>query len=183
MMIRYPKRIRGAAKVEEMVLNLDMAPTLLDIAGLSIPPEMQGKSIMPLAEGKYVANWRKDWLYEYYEYPGFENVRPCRGVRTERYKLIDYFLDPEEFELYDLQNDPDEKTNLYGKSGYEELAAHLKQRLATLRKETNDTFEYRPTGLPLHTPRQQLPQGQLNGLLDVENELQALSGMVQGMHI
>jgi len=159
MMIRYPKRIQAGANVEEMVLNLDIAPTLLDLAGFSIPPEMQGKSIMPLAEGKHIANWRKDWLYEYYEYPGFENVRPCRGVRTERYKLIDYFLDPEEFELYDLKSDPNEKTNLYGKRGYEELTAHLKDRLAALRKETKDMFEYKPTGLPLHGPRPQLSRG------------------------
>ena len=92
----------------------------------------------------------RDWLYEYYEYPGFENVRPCRGVRTKRYKYIDYFLEPEEFELYDLQNDPDERNNLYGTPGYEQITAHLKERLTKLRKETNDTFPYTPTGLPLH---------------------------------
>ncbi len=56
---------------------------------------------MPLAEGKQVG-WRKDWRYEYYQYPGFENVRPCRGVRTDRYKYIHYFLDPQEYELYDV---------------------------------------------------------------------------------
>ena len=72
-------------------------------------------------------------LYEYYECPGFENVRPCRGVRTDRYKLIHFFTEPQESELYDLQADPDEMTNLYGKAGYEELAASLKARLAALR--------------------------------------------------
>jgi arylsulfatase A-like enzyme len=133
-----------------MVLNLDIAPTLLEIAGLSVPSEMQGKSMLPLAEGKSNVPWRKDWLYEYYEYPGFENVRPCRGVRTERYKLIHFFIEPEEFELYDLQADPDERNNLYGKAGYEELTAHLKERLAALRAETHDTYEYKPTGIPLH---------------------------------
>ena len=59
-----------------MVLNLDVAPTLLEIAGVPVPADMQGKSMLPLAEGKPDAGWRKDWLYEYYEYPGFENVRP-----------------------------------------------------------------------------------------------------------
>jgi len=135
---------------EEMVLNLDMAPTLLQIAGLPVPGEMQGKSMLPLAEEKPNVAWRKDWLYEYYEYPGFENVRPCRGVRTERYKLIHFFIEPQEFEIYDLQNDPDEKNNLYGKPGYEDLTSHLKERLVALRAETNDTYEYKPTGLPLH---------------------------------
>jgi arylsulfatase A-like enzyme len=157
MMVSYPGHIRAGTARDEMVLNLDMAPTLLEIAGLPAPGEMQGKSMLPLAEGKHIA-WREDWLYEYYEYPGFENVRPCRGVRTERYKLINFFLPPEEFELYDLQTDPDEKNNLYGRAGYEQLTAHLKERLAALRAETNDTFEYTPTGLPLHPNLQVLSQ-------------------------
>ena len=152
MAIRYPSRVHAGTRVDEIVLNLDMAPTMLDLAGLPIPPEMQGKSFMPLAEGKKDTSWRQDWLYEYYEYPGFENVRPCRGIRTARYKYIHFFLEPEEFELYDLQNDPDEKNNLYGKPGYEQLTAHLKERLDALRKDTNDQFQYKPTGLPLHPP-------------------------------
>jgi arylsulfatase A-like enzyme len=158
MMVRVPGRVPAASTNEEMVLNLDMAPTLLEIAGLPVPREMQGKSMLPLAEGKPDVAWRQDWLYEYYEYPGFENVRPCRGVRTKRYKLIDFFLEPEEFELYDLDKDPDEANNLYSKPGYEELTAHLKERLAALRSETHDTFEYKPTGLPLHPNIQVLSQ-------------------------
>jgi hypothetical protein len=71
-------------------------------------------------------------------------------VRTERYKLIHFFIEPQEFELYDLQNDADEMNNLYGKPGYEEITSQLKQRLAALRAETNDTYEYKPTGIPLH---------------------------------
>ena len=150
MLLRYPGAVKAGTTSDAMVLNLDMAPTLLQIAGLPVPGDMQGKSMLPLAEGKHDVAWRKDWLYEYYEYPGFENVRPCRGVRTERYKLIHFFLEPEEFELYDLKNDPDEKNNLYGKAGYEELTAHLKQRLDALRAETNDSFQYKPTGIPAH---------------------------------
>jgi arylsulfatase A-like enzyme len=149
MLLRYPGPIHSETRSEEMVLNLDVAPTLLDIAGLSIPSGMQGKSFLPIAVGKR-EDWRKDWLYEYYEYPGFENVRPCRGVRTQRYKFIHFFIEPQEFELYDLQSDPDEANNLYGKPGYEELTAHLKDRLAALRSETHDTYEYKPTGMPLH---------------------------------
>jgi len=149
MMVRCPGRVKGGTARDEMVLNVDMAPTLLDIAGLSPDAEMQGKSMMPLAEGREV-DWRKDWLYEYYEYPGFENVRPCRGVRTDRYKFIHFFTDPQEFELYDLKADPDEMNNLYGNAGYEEITAHLKARLEALRRETNDTYEYKPTGIPLH---------------------------------
>jgi arylsulfatase A-like enzyme len=150
MMLRYPGRVKPGTTSDEMVLNLDLAPTLLDIAGLPVPVDMQGKSMLPLAEGKPGVAWRQDWLYEYYEYPGFENVRPCRGVRTRRYKLIHFFIEPQEFELYDLEKDPDEANNLYGKPGYEEIAAHLKERLAALRAETHDTYEYKPTGMPLH---------------------------------
>lgn len=150
MMLRCPGKVKPGTTSDEMVLNLDMAPTLLDIAGLPIPAEMQGKSILPLGEGEVDPGWRKDWLYEYYEYPGFENVRPCRGVRTARYKYIHYFLEPEEFELYDLQTDPDEKNNLYGKPGYEGITAHLKERLAVLRAETNDSYQFKPTGIPKH---------------------------------
>lgn len=133
-----------------MVLNLDMAPTLLEIAGLPGSTEMQGKSMLPLAENTPQVEWRKDWLYEYYEYPGFENVRPCRGIRTQQYKLIHFFIDPQEYELYDLQADPEEMNNLYGKSGSDEITAHLKRRLVELRSQTHDEYEYKPTGFPMH---------------------------------
>ena len=76
---------------------------MLDLLGIPAEAQMQGKSLMPIMEGKKVDGWRTDWLYEYYEYPGWENVKPFRGIRTERYKLIHFFLSPEEFELYDLQ--------------------------------------------------------------------------------
>jgi arylsulfatase A-like enzyme len=151
MMVRYPKRIHAGTTSEEMVLNLELAPTMLDIAGIPIPDSMQGKTFMPLAEGSKNIAWRQDWLYEYYEYPGFQNIPPSRGVRTKRYKYIEYFLEPKEYELYDLVKDPDEHDNLYGKPGYEEITSHLRTRLAELRKETNDTYEYKPTGLPRHT--------------------------------
>lgn len=150
MMLRFPGQIKPGARSDEMVLNLDMAPTLLEIAGVQVPAEMQGKSFLKLAEGKPDASWRKDWLYEYYEYPGFENVRPCRGVRTARYKYVHFFIEPQEFELYDLQADPQEMNNLYGKAGQEELTRHLQERLAALRAETSDTYEYKPTGIPRH---------------------------------
>jgi arylsulfatase A-like enzyme len=151
MMLRYPGRVKAGTTSDEMVLNLDMAPTLLEVAGLPVPSEMQGKSMLPVADGEPNVAWRKDWLYEYYEYPGFENVRPCRGLRTNRYKLIHFFLAPEEWELYDLQSDPDEMDNVYGKPGYDELTGRLKERLTALRAETNDTYEYKPTGIPLHS--------------------------------
>lgn len=149
MMLRYPGHVPAGSASSQMVLNLDLAPTMLQIASLPVPPDMQGHSFLPLAEGHQIP-WRKDWLYEYYEYPGFENVRPCRGVRTARYKYIHFFLDPQEYELYDIEKDPNEAVNLYGKPGYQQIAAHLQARLEELQKETGDTFVYKPTGIPAH---------------------------------
>jgi arylsulfatase A-like enzyme len=145
MMIRYPPLISAGTVREEMVLNIDAPVTLLDIAGLQPPLTMQGRSFLPLATGRSAPDWRKDWLYEYYEYPGFENVRPHRGVRTERYKYIHFFIEPQEYELYDLQADPNEDHNLYGKPGYEELTVRLRARLEELRRETGDDYVYHPS--------------------------------------
>lgn len=138
MMIRYPKAFQPGRHMDEMVLNLDIAPTLLELAGVPAPKKMQGKSVVRLANGQD-RNWRKEWLYEYYEYPGGERVRPHRGIRTERYKLIHYFMEPQEYELYDLEADPKELNNLYGNPQYRSLQNDLWNRLAMLRKETGDT--------------------------------------------
>jgi arylsulfatase A-like enzyme len=132
MMIRYPKRIKPGTVCNEMVLDLDIAPTLLDLAGVAAPQHMQGKSMLPLAD-KPDPNFRKEWYYEYYEWPNFWGVRPNRGIRTERYKLIQYVMKPPQFEMYDLQSDPRELNNLYGKPEHAALQADLTKRLDALR--------------------------------------------------
>jgi arylsulfatase A-like enzyme len=134
MAIRYPKKIKAGTVRNEMVLNTDIAPTLLDIAGVPAPRQMQGKSLLPLAQGESVPQWRKEWLYEYFEYPGWENVRPNRGIRTEQYKLIHYYLEPQEFEMYDLAADPGERNNLYENPQHAALQAQLFQRMQRLRE-------------------------------------------------
>lgn len=116
LMIRYPKRIPAGTVREETVLDIDIAPTLLDLAGVPAPAHMQGKSILPLARAADPA-FRNEWYYHYYEFMG-EGVRPCRGIRTEKFKLIHYVLEPQEFELYDIENDPHERQNLYGNPDY-----------------------------------------------------------------
>jgi arylsulfatase A-like enzyme len=136
--IRYPKAFTGGRKVDEMVLELDLAPTLLELAGIEIPDHMQGKSLIPLAKGEHV-NWREDWLYEYFEFPGYEQVRPHRGVRSERYKYIHYYQTPEEFELYDLENDPGELRNLCSDPARAELLQTIRARLAELRHGIGDS--------------------------------------------
>jgi arylsulfatase A-like enzyme len=144
MLIRYPGIVRAGSTVDQMVTNLDIAPTFLELAGLPVPKRMQGLSMAPLLKGEQPRNWRKDWLYEYYEYPGAHSVRKNRGVRTERYKLIHYWEAPEEFEMYDLAEDPGELHNLYGDARHAVLAKELRQRIEELRKETDDRYMYQP---------------------------------------
>lgn len=139
-LMRYPKLFKAGTKVDEMILNLDFAPTLLDLAGVDVPTAMQGKSLVGLALG-HKPEWRKDFLYEYFDWPGTEEVRPHRGIRTERYKYIHYFLEPQEYELYDLKNDPGELNNLQGDTAHATLRRQLAARLQELRRETGDTTD------------------------------------------
>ncbi|MBW2541169.1 MAG: sulfatase [Deltaproteobacteria bacterium] len=137
MIIRYPRSSKPGTTRKEMVLNVDVAPTLLDLAGVSVPDWMQGKSMRSLLEGRE-AEWRDAWLYESYEYPAVHMVPKNRGVRTERWKYIHYFEDPQEYELYDLVADPDEKKNLYGDPEFAPIVEELRQRMTQLRRETGD---------------------------------------------
>jgi arylsulfatase A-like enzyme len=147
MMLRYPRLIKPGLAPPQMALDLDLPPTVLELAGLKVPEWMQGQSLVPFLKGSEPAAWRKDWLYEYYEYPGFEQIYPHRGIRTERYKLIHYYLAPEEFELYDLQEDRHELHNLYGQPRYAQLVKELRARIEELRQQTGDRFNYEtPTG-------------------------------------
>lgn len=132
LMIRYPKRIPAGIVRDEMVLDTDLAPTFLDLAGIPAPAHMQGKSVLPLARTPD-PSFRKEWYYEYFEWPNPEAVRPCRGIRTERYKLIHYVMEPQEYEIYDLHKDPDETRNLYGVAAYASLQKDLMDRLEALR--------------------------------------------------
>jgi arylsulfatase A-like enzyme len=132
LMVRYPKRIPAGTVRIEMTLDVDLAPTFLDLAGLPIPAHMQGKSLLPLARAAD-PSFRKEWYYEYYEWPNPEKVPPCRGIRTERYKLIQYTLEPQEFELYDLERDPKETKNLHGLPEVAALEQQLLERLQGLR--------------------------------------------------
>ncbi len=149
LLVRYPRMVRAGSTNDRMVLNLDIAPTFLELAGLPVPSHMQGQSMVPLLKGEEPKNWRKDWLYEFYEYPAVCDVRKNRGVRTDRYKFIHYYEAPEEFEMYDLQEDPGELNNLYGNPRYASLATDLRARLEELRKETGDHYVYQPPARPV----------------------------------
>jgi arylsulfatase A-like enzyme len=137
-LVRYPKLVRSHTTTKKMVLNIDVAPTALDLADVPIPPNMHGRSVKPLLAGDE-DGWRTEWLYEYYEYPWFHRVKPFRGVRTERYKYIHWYsTSPQQFELYDLLSDPDEINNLADDPQHLGLRRQLHDRLQELRRETGD---------------------------------------------
>ncbi len=130
--VRYPRLIRSGMACGKMALNIDIAPTMLEFAGIHPPGRMHGHSLVPLLKGQ-ATDWRKDWLYEYHD----ERFAPKnRGVRTERHKLIHYWEAPEEFELYDLEKDPGELNNVYGDRRYAKTVEQLKSRMAQLLAET-----------------------------------------------
>ncbi len=137
LIARYPRLIKPGSTSDKMTINVDIAPTILDLAGVEVPKTMHGRSWVPILRGA-AGEWRKDWYYHYYEYPDAHKVKPHRGVRTETAKLIHYYQEPQEFEMYDLAKDPEERKNLYGDPAHADLQKQLLVRLEELRKETGD---------------------------------------------
>lgn len=133
LMIRWNDRIQAANRVEGMVQNIDFAPTFLDMAGVEIPEEMQGRSFFPLLQGETPDNWRNEIYYHYYDH-GLHGVPRHDGIRNHRYKLIHFYTD-DEWELYDLENDPNEVNNLYDNDQYAEVIEELKSDLQQLRDD------------------------------------------------
>lgn len=131
LLIRYPKRIPAGTVRKEMVLDIDMAPTLLDLADVPAPATMQGKSVLPLVKHG-AEKGRTEWFYEYFEWPNPEGVAPNRGIRTETHKLIEYTLGDKEHELYDLKNDPKETQNLWARPEHAATQRDLLARMAEL---------------------------------------------------
>ena len=140
LVVRFPKEIKPGTEINDMVLNLDLAPTLLDYADIEIPEEMQGESFRPLLKGEKV-EWRDALYYHYYEYPSVHMVKRHYGIRTERYKLIHFYYDVDEWEMYDLQNDPNEMKSIYGDPAYADVQNMLHQQLEELRVKYQDSDE------------------------------------------
>lgn len=144
LIIRYPGKMNAGTTNDELVQNIDYAPTFLAIAGVEKPAFFVGQSLLPLLKGEKPSDWRKYLYYHYYDYPAVHQVRRHDGVRDERYKLIHFY--GEGFgkdkgntiscnELYDLQADPNELDNLYGKPAYKEVADRLQAQLDQFRVE------------------------------------------------
>lgn len=131
--MRYPGKIKPGSVVKDMIVNIDFAPTLIDLAGVAVPGEMQGKSFAGLLNTKSTPkDWRKSMYYHYYEYPQPHHVAPHFGVRTERYKLIRFYGPFDSWELFDLKKDPTELNNVYGLAGMEPVIQTLKTELERL---------------------------------------------------
>ena len=131
LVIRYPERIKPGLICNELVQNLDIAPTILEMAGANIPVEMQGQSLQALFKTPAMAHWRDAVYYQFFE-SGW-GVPQHYGIRTKTHKLIHFLSEPENWELYDLENDPHEMVNLYNDPVSEPLMQDLKSRLAELR--------------------------------------------------
>jgi len=156
LLIRYPDRIDPSPVEDRMVMNVDIAPTILDYAGISIPDVMQGESLVPLLEQAEV-EWRDSIYYSYYENswalrdasrdeltdPSFNyftahRIGPHRGIRTDRYKLIEYYSKSDYWELFDLANDPHEVNNLYLDPANAAKIGELKSGLRRLQTKYKD---------------------------------------------
>jgi len=146
-LIRWPGVVKPGARIDAMALNVDFAPTFLEAAGLPPSKEMQGRSLVPILKGEVPADWRTSMYYRYYHDPGDHNTRAHYGVRTRTHKLI-YFWKKDQWELYDLVNDPSELHNLYGQPGHEALTAELKRELARLKKDVRDEDQLAHEQLP-----------------------------------
>ena len=148
LLINWPGVTIPGSVNNDMVSNIDFAETFLEIAGVKIPSDMQGSSMVPVLKGETPSNWRKEHYYHYYEYPGPHMVKRHYGMSTERYKLIHYYYNIDEWELYDLQADPREMKNVYNDPSYASVKADLHKRLDNLMKKYEDSEELAKSFLP-----------------------------------
>ncbi|WP_297087746.1 sulfatase [uncultured Draconibacterium sp.] len=140
LLVRFPKEIQPGTKINKLVQNLDFAPTFLDYAGITAPEEMQGESFRDLVSGKN-SEWRDAVYYTYYEYPSVHMVKRHYGVATERYKLMHFYYDIDEWEMYDLETDPSEMKNIYNDPAYAQVQKDLHTKLQELRSYYGDSDE------------------------------------------
>ncbi|WP_136079504.1 sulfatase family protein [Pontiella desulfatans] len=136
LLISWPGTTRPGSVNSDLVSNLDFAETFLEIAGVNIPSDMQGLSLVPILKGRTPKDWRNSVYYHYYEYPGWHMVHRHEGAYDGRYKLLNFY-DLGEWELYDLKTDPNEMTNVYQRPEYAEVAKQMHRELEKLREQYN----------------------------------------------
>ena len=144
LVMTLPEEFDRKGDIVEMVQNIDYAPTFLELAGVDVPDDMHGESLVPLFRGEQPKDWRRSLYYHFYEYPAEHMVKRHYGVRTERYKLIHFYNDIDEWELYDLQQDPQELNNIYGKEGYDDVTKELRAELLRLQEQYKDPVRFSP---------------------------------------
>ena len=150
LLMKYPGHIQKGEKVEAMTQNLDFAETFLDYAGIKIPDSMQGKSFRPVLDGQMKDdNFRHALYYHYYDFPAFHMVKKHYGVRTKRYALMHFYDDIDNWEMYDIQKDPEEKHNIYNDPAYSAVQKELHSKLDSLRVKYQDTATFKKS-----TPQQ-----------------------------
>ena len=146
-LVRWPAAIKARTSSDAMAINVDFAPTFLDAAKAPIPAALQGRSLLPVLRGQTPSDWRTSMYYRYYHDPGDHNTRAHYGVRTVTHKLIHYWK-RDQWELFDLVNDPGEMHNLYGLTGQERLTASLKTELQRLKQAVRDDDQFADEQLP-----------------------------------
>ena len=141
LIVKWPGVTKPDSRSVQMVQNLDYAQTFLEMAGAEIPSNMQGRSLVPILKNGKSDDWRDSIYYHYYEYPSVHMIPRHYGIRTERYKLIHFYQFGNEWEMYDLKEDPDELTNIYGKADKKSLQKDLKEQLVAIRKFYDDNTD------------------------------------------
>jgi arylsulfatase A-like enzyme len=149
LIIEWPGVTKPGSVNNDMVSNLDYAETILEMAGVKVPEDMQGRSMVSILKGHTPSDWRKEHYYHYYEYPAVHMVKRHYGISTERYKLIHYYYDIDEWELFDLKNDPMEMKNVYDDPSYVTVRKNLHERLEKIRETFNDNDELTKSFLPI----------------------------------
>jgi len=140
-LVRWPGVTKPGSTQGDMAINADFAPMFMDMAGLPVPAEMQGHSLVPLLKGQHPTGWRTSYYYRYYDDPSEHNTRAHYGVRTLTHKLI-YYWKINQWECFDLVHDPLELKNIYNDPSQAETVAGLKQELYRLKKEVKDDDQF-----------------------------------------
>ena len=140
LIVRYPKAIKAGSVSSALCMNVDFAPTFLDFAGVEIPSDIQGESLRGVLEngGKTPEDWRKAVYYHYYEYPAEHSVKRHYGIRTDDFKLIHFYNDIDQWEMYDMKNDPKEMCNVFDSEEYASTRESLLDLLRDVQKQYGD---------------------------------------------
>jgi arylsulfatase A-like enzyme len=138
LLVRWPGHIKAGTINDDIVSNLDFPETFLDVAGVEIPSDMQGESLVPLLEGHTPDDWRTSFYYHYYENPGGHNVARHYGVTNGQHKLIHFYAlegkKIDDWELFDLNEDPNELRSVFNDPAYAQVQQHMKSELNRLRE-------------------------------------------------